>query len=835
MLKRFLLLTGVLVPLAVFSQPSPLTDPGSVSGIIRISEISSEPRVMHPAARAARGRGEQPSAFTGVTYTLQPNVKQLSPAQVNSMRPRMPQDGILDVSGQPIFRPSADSIYFDPQSDLVFQPLPIDDNQVLVLRPGLSKVFQDINLPRQIVPVRLANTTFTATDTRGRQVSINATGSNETYAVHLAFENSRYELIADKKDSLILTLNGEIIITNPRLEGQYTKSSGYAMIFRASEKINLKVETKMNTQRETEIPIWGTEIEAGNIGKCKLLLSMVIDVKGQVTLAAHIDQGIDVALGATGSTYWYMPTSVNKVAEVQHYCNIAYDVKTQLTAFAGLKAAADLKFKGYDVLDLYIKGGMEGLVETSGNELLADIGYRIKSGGKIISKKFTLVDHYTSLWKYQIANTAGFRMIVHEACAYGNYVAGEIFDIQDKPYTGSLELRIKGRDGNLRNYNATTNDKGVFLAKDIPLQNGEKVSIKVPGSPSYSSEVATTIPFKEISLLSADYFTETATVMVAASKSEWAQMAGSPTPGRTPSALTARPGLPGQTAQASGIGQGGVIDYIKNFRDQMVLYSGPVTFWVKDDINQRARREDAFRGNINKTPMGLSKVTGLGFKPAQWVQARIDVGGFVITSDWVLTEGLMISTLEHSDLTVSTSLPTRSEKYGSSNSFIIISAMDGNRTPTGQVTMLRGFDAPHSSPSSKEAISHFPEAQNAVILFNRSISLEPLTGYPGVAISNTGSWETTVAYRSPDFVLPVKNGKHHFEKVSYSFKGKDLGYQYFIRECHSCTSPINMVESISKNRNFMDAVRSNPGMAPAPQVPSTRPGGGIQITPTPPR
>lgn len=43
-------------------------------------------------------------------------------------------------------------------------------------------------------------------------------------------------------------------------------------------------------------------------------------------------------------------------------------------------------------------------------------------------------------------------------------------------------------------------------------------------------------------------------------------------------------------------------------------------------------------------------------------------------------------------------------------------------------------------------------------------------------------------------INPSKNGKHPFEKVSYVYKNNDLGFKYFIDECHSCKSPQNIID-----------------------------------------
>ncbi len=809
MTPKLLFLYLLFTPFVLSSQTTASIDPGLIDDLVRKSDLRPMVQTIHPVARQAQNKGEKPASFSGVSYTLNPNVKILNPTQLRIVEKQMTVDGLLSPVGPTTVSFNPDTVYFDPVSTLIFQPIPLENEQLLLVRPSISKVFSNLELPRQEVPLKLANTVYVASDANGQDLNVSATGANESYAVNLKFNKNRFTLKADKKDSLVIILTGEIILENPRVEGHYSKNNGYALIFKTSERINLEVEGKMSFGKETEIPLWGTEIEAGKIGKCKLTLAIAISIDGQITLVSNINQEIDLALGAKGGTFWYFPTSVNRVAELQQYTDVDLEIKTKMTAFAGLKAAANITFKGYNVLDLYVKGGMEGSVETQGTNLHADVGVRIKSGGKIVSKKFTLYDKYVSLWKYQTINTAGYEMQVHEACAFGDYVAGEIIDANGSPYMGQLEIRVKKDNVIKGTYTSITNDKGIFIYRDIPLRKGDMLSIKVPGSPSYSSEVAATIPFKEISLLSADYYSETATLIVAASRSEWAKQASSmnQVSGRTTN-IARGVNIGGQGKPIMGsISQSDLINRIKEFNNNLITYSGPVTFWVKGDLNQRVRREDLLRGNLTGSPLAISKINGLNFKPGQYVQAQIEVEGFTITSEWVQTEGLLISPVEHIDFSFRRNLAGITETYSSGNSFVIVSALDASApTPTGTVKLLKGFDSPHSAPTQVSSIEDFPEARRAMIWYNKSTSLVPVKDQQGVSTASTGPWSLTVGYSDRDFVLPSKNGKHPFEKVSYLFKDKDLGYNYFINECQSCSSPQNLVNLISTNKDLRDAI-----------------------------
>ncbi|MDD2328009.1 MAG: hypothetical protein PHZ13_06795, partial [bacterium] len=113
---------------------------------------------------------------------------------------------------------------------------------------------------------------------------------------------------------------------------------------------------------EKKVLLWGTEIPAGTIGKGELGIYAVVNMEGEITLVA------------------------------------------------------DLQLKSYKVLDIYLRGGMEGTIESDLTTLSADVGVRIKAGGKVISKKFTLMDEYYSLWKLQKPDMAGFLIGMEEVC-----------------------------------------------------------------------------------------------------------------------------------------------------------------------------------------------------------------------------------------------------------------------------------------------------------------------------------------------------------------------------------------------------------------------------------
>jgi hypothetical protein len=605
-----------------------------------------------------------------------------------------------------------------------------------------------------------------------------------------------------------------------------------------------------------------------------------------VTLAVEIHQGIEMAMGAKGSTVYYIPTSIKNISTIDSWCDINYDITSQMKAFIGFQCTANLKVKGYNALDVYVNGGMEGTVATDGMTLDADVGLRLKAGGKIVSKKFTLVDSYYSLWKYKKPDFHGYSMVIHEACAWGDYVAGEVHSLvpgdvpgvmDTVPYKGNLTVLVSRPDSKVDQYSATTGDDGVFIARNVPLKNGDKVKIRLPEVPNPSPELSVTIPFREVKLYTADYYTGVAEGSVAGSRSKWAKLAGAPQ-GTSAAAASAVAGSSAADRFKGAIPQQEAVRRLNEFRNNLTVYRGPIEFITSSgpevrltggplqfsgsqgtaqkgtashgsasqgsrsaaqqgtgsaaqqrtasgntspqgagagaaavqgtgargsvttgtgnpaNIPSSAARAFANRGTVNN-PLGMFSVSGLTLEPGQKVKARIDVEGFTVESEWIDTDGLMVSSIEHENF--SASVRPGSETYSADSSFVVVSAIRGEKAPEGTVMIVRGADAPHASLTAPQSVPELPDARKAKVWFRKEVALIPLEEHPGTAIASTGPWSVAYGYSSPgDAINPLKNRKHPFEMVTYVYKGKNLGYSIVTDECASCTAPANVIDRI---------------------------------------
>lgn len=812
--KRFLILivSALGIIFSSFSQQmvTPITES---DGVVTVKEIQKAKSLkmlrVNSVAQKAKQQGEKAGEFKNVSYTLAPNVKILTKGEKSQLN--VIEDGILKINktiGR--FIPSQDSIYLDDESDLVLQASEASDEEMFLIRPKMYQVFENIEIPEQTVDLTLANTTSTADG-----VQITSSGSGANYAVNLQFDSVTFTI-----DTVKITLIGEVTLEQPRVEGYYSKNSGYKLVFKTSERVDLRARAFVKLSEEKKIPIWGTEIPVANIGKCELGVFAVVSVEGEVTLVVDVNQGVDVALGARGGTFYYIPTSIHNASEFSQFCEVDYEVKAKMKAFAGVECKAKLKFKSYNVLDVFVKGGMEGTVETDLTTLSADIGVRFKAGGKIVSKGFTLVDEYFSLWKLQTPDMAGYKMNIDEACAFGDYVAGNIQKTDNGndfyPYKGNLQVVVVHSNGSTNKYNGQSDDNGIFIVKNVPLVKSDKVAIKLVQVNNLSAYMSPTIPFKKVYLTAVDYYTGMAYGSVSASKSDWYKLATQTQSSSTSanSAMLAQIGTQAfantsvaKIKSAVEMSHSEMMERITKFKNNTLAYSGEIKFYTRSkptttlSKNQSSTSKSGTktinkpkqnRGYVNNS-MGFFAINDLDFSPNQEIKAHVELEGFTIESDWMETDGLLVSEIE--SVGVKTAKTQKTETISADNSFVIVSALRSENYPTGNVAMLEGVGMPHASVTNAQTVPEFPNVKNAIVLIDKTSTLKPVPEDPGTSIAETKNWSSIINYvNMSEAINPSKNGKHPFEKVSYVYKNNDLGFKYFIDECHSCKSPQNIID-----------------------------------------
>ena len=160
----------------------------------------------------------------------------------------MASDGILDRTSMSDFNPDPALIYLDREGEYAFQAQPVDDKRMMMLKPKLSSIFEDLNIPPQEVALTLANTAEA-----DPKIETTSSKTEDDYLLNFVFKDYKIVLDSLGKSGCFVTLNGNISLTNPKIEASYTKNNGYRIVFKAGELLNLKADMNIKLKNEQKM------------------------------------------------------------------------------------------------------------------------------------------------------------------------------------------------------------------------------------------------------------------------------------------------------------------------------------------------------------------------------------------------------------------------------------------------------------------------------------------------------------------------------------------------------------------------------------------------------
>ncbi|WP_319479381.1 hypothetical protein [uncultured Draconibacterium sp.] len=807
------------------------------TSVVRKIDFQPEKTQLSPVALRAIQQGEVAGEFKGVREEFTSKVKMLTPAQKAAVQQGMKSDGVVNTVDLATFSPNPENIYVDPASDLVMQFAPVADGELMVLQPQLNMVFEEFTIPDQEVGLTLANTSETMPNT-----DVKSTKSGNNYDMVMEFDSTTFE-VQENGVTMKVALVGSIAFANPRIEGHYSKNNGYKFVFKTGEQINMKVYAEMKYKKEIEEPIWGFKIKAGDYGQVDLGVFMVIDLEGKVNLEVRVDQGFEIEAGLRGNTTYYFPTGIRPVIEVNNWCDIDYTMAGEIKAFAGVKCKTKLKVKGYKVLEVSAKTGMEGKVETDGKHLVADIGMRMKINANALSKNFTLLDKYYSFFQTRELDYGNYKMEILEACAYGDYVVGHIETIDShQPYTGNLSVSLQKANGSSVDFPCTSNNDGYFAIRNVPMKKGDKVAIKIPGVANLSEAISPSIPFNEIKLMYADYYTNKVNGMIAGKVSQYKHLLPSQGNNANAAAIAAINQTNPAINSSVLIQHNNIQKLINNFKNSIVAYKGEVSVNVRNlpvatPIGASNNSESKSTKNavrtipkpvsavkfkapvsaskaVNSTkhlknnsttvssPLGIFTINNIDLKPGDKVQAKAIIEGFEVKSEWLITDGLLVTPIATEELT--SSMEPRRKTVSAKQSVAIVSALRSNLAPTGKVHMVLGQDMIHDAIAQPYSqVSGFNQLKKPFLWFDKQTDLVPIPNSNGVSLAKTGEWSAGVNYTGiPNEFSPFATGSHAFEMVSYNYEEMEVGIKSYQEECPGCKSPLSFIEGLDNKGSF---------------------------------
>lgn len=798
-------------------------------------DLKWNPSQNHPVAQRALSSGKEPGAFQNVTYTYSEKVKVLSSTEKQNLIDQLKDQGRIDknkITLNPNF------IYIDNESEVTLGLAPFGEEELQLVQPKFFEVFADFDLPQQTVQINLANTSYTAP---GGEVSDKESGA--TYDVQMDFNNDVYNYEFEIKEgntktkiSANITLNGMVGFNKPRVEAQYTKSNGYRLIFLAEEKVELTVKSDLKFSSLTKIPLWEFKIPAEKIGECKVGVYAVIDVNGKITLEAEIKQGIDFEAGVYGRTTYYFPRSVHTLNNTTSYCYVDYKISGEIKAFGGVECTADFKVRSYDILHLRGRGGVEINIKTSEDQkdFEANLGFRLLLDGKVkkIDKDFTLVDKFITLWEKKEKNFGGYLFSISEADAYYNRVHGIILKESDSSaYQGAIQLLVKHPAGNSTIYDGQTNAEGIFALTGVDLKKGDAVQVKIADSPNPSEPLDASIPFQEISLNFADYYTNQVEGVISSKRNTFPAVTSGASTALNP-ALTKIPKLHNNINKLSPNLKVNLLD----FKNSILSYKGTIRLVVRPNgltFGQQPVEEKPKQNNkainvskvnvqiekieppvslsdlqklssyqVEMGPFNMFKIADNQLKPNQRVKAVIEIDGFIVESPWVATSGLIISDIFDENLQGG----SHSSQISADKSWAFVSALRSNIVPEGDLNMIKGLDMRHFKLGSNQIpnvsstkIAELPQAQKPLSFFNETKTLAPNFSHRGESISNaqgigfaqTSAWSVNNPYYSQfNVVASQVRYPHEFEYLKFMYEGQPVIKLDFQEECPACVTPV---------------------------------------------
>lgn len=847
-----------------FAQVNPQINPKKIERVVQTQDFKLKPQQIHPLAQEAIQRGVKPGAFRNVTYKYQKNVAVKPFNKLAAIQPKINKKGLIKKADTEQLQLSNDSIYLAQNADLVLQTGQVDDNNMLVYKPKFEEVFKDFQLPHQIVPVTLANTSYAiegatlSDEQNGSDYRVNMTFDNKEYTFEKEFKQGKSgkENTTKEKVKISFVVNGSLSYNKPELEAEYGKKSGYRLIFHADEIADLTIEGDLEVDCEMSIPVWEFKIPAADIGEAKIGVFLVIGAGGKIHFDVVVDQSISIHSGVRGGTFYYVPTSVKTVHEFDSHCNIDYDLEhTEIKVWSGVECVAQVKVKGYDILKLRARGTVQLTFDLEGDNKNYDIeaGLNLLIDGKVkkIDKKFTILDKYFKIWEKREKNFGGYTLQMRGADAYNDRVHGVIYKTQDSTaYQGPILLTVKHSNNSKTSYEGEVAKDGVFAMTDIALKKGDKVYVSIPDSPNPSPSIEASIPFTEIKLYYADYFTNSIKGSINDEVNTFPMdriQKPAQATGNVPQGVIQNP-VVNQNINKIKPALNPVIEKL-NFRD-LITYEGDIKVDViplpkaellpivpgidlqepksKHKIKNNSNHIQKFEKNIPSTiiqnkkpqmkevknlPFGGFVVNNLDIKPYDKVQVSINIDGFELQSNIVMADGLIFTPMIDENFTGNAA----SRIFEADNTHAHISALRSDDIPVGEVRMFKGIDLKHArTPNAlplKQTKKHelFPQSVKPVTFYDitQAIGKTDTAKTDGLYI---GPWAIDNPYYSPTNILPHQVGGHFMEYMGMNYEGYWIGYKNYQETCTSCGqdvtylihSPDLLQESLPQNQNQMD-------------------------------
>jgi len=798
-------------------------------------------RKLSPVALKAIRQGLKPASFKNVTYSFKPNVVILDKYKTNEIAQKITGPGIILKKSFQQTGLDSHKIYISKEAQVAFKPVPFGRDTLILKKPELKEVLTDFKIPEQSVQFNLANTTYTPENT---EVSDEETPDGG-YLLKMEFKDTLYHFhkVIEKgytKTTIDIDVNldGHLYLKNPVVTARYTSRKGYKFKVILEEDADITAKAQVDIASEISFPVWAFDIPAGDYGSCRIGIYAFLDMSGKIKLVYKIEQSLKVEAGIKGKTFFYYPRSYHPFYTIEKSFNSDYEIYGEFKAFGGVEVTGDIKVLKHNLVKLDAKAGPEFEVKTihNGKDYAAKLGARLKITAKLTKgKNYNIYDKYYLLWERTETNYGGFAIDIRSADAYNDRVWGRIYNKQDSTaYTGELLLKVKHADNTETVYRTNTDEEGIFAIDRVPLVKGDLVMAKPAPSPNYCPPVESTIPFKEIKLHYADYFTNQVQGTISSKIDGFPKDKIIHQPAQNNFNIQAVRNITKTVAKTPGNIVKLPVKISQKQFENAIIYKGDVEVITRPSILQLSKKKmynplgvkknkssiqaekniknfARLKKRVVNLPFGVFGVSGVDIKPFDWVKVRINIDGFILESKEIFADGLVFTPT----VDVNKSGTILTETIRADDSYTVINALRTDKIPTGKVKMIKGIDMKHTKvpnilPNQTYHFPHleeFPQAKRPLIYYNKYVTLKP-SDVQGFAEAHTGPWQVKNIFYSKTNIGKRNLDGHRFEYIGYNYDNKWIGYKYYQKKCLLEKDALNKVSKDNVGPSYENIIKN---------------------------
>ncbi len=362
----------------------------------------------------------------------------------------------------------------------------------------------------------------------GDGVSINAGNGY----VEVEFNDLNLSLFVDKSNlksyngnvTVDAKLNGKIALYAPTIHPYYKFGKKLGAKFIAGEVIDLQINGVMQCDGNFRIPIYGFDIGVADVGNICAGVFLRISFNGEASIEFDMDQKFKYMAGAEVGFKWLVvPTGVRTFSELDKKFKVEYTLDMKAAYAAAVGPEVSLQLFGFDLLNLHAYIGAAGDAEIhlsnkpgGKDQVFITINGYADVGGAIVGKHFNIYKGKWFIAEKTKDYTGRFEIVILDADSYRDHVKGTITyrpsgSSQYSNHNGKITIMVIDPNGKEKPYSATCNN-GVFIANNIKMYKGDRVSVHVVDSNNNekikSPAVSCKIHFKELVITKGDFFND---------------------------------------------------------------------------------------------------------------------------------------------------------------------------------------------------------------------------------------------------------------------------------------------------------------------------------------